>query len=142
MPTKIQVRHDTKSNLETANPTLASGEPVFEVDTQRLRVGDGSSGYASVPVFEPIPIITTLTSGATLSTEKIIICNSATNFTLALPAAATNTNRQYTIKNKNSNQVTLNPNVSTETIDNMTYLYINPMESYTIICDGTKWWVI
>lgn len=41
--TKIQLRRDTAANWVTHNPTLSAGEPGFEVDTGKLKIGDGKT---------------------------------------------------------------------------------------------------
>lgn len=43
--TKIQLRRDTASNWSTNNPTPSAGEPCFETDTGKLKIGDGSTAY-------------------------------------------------------------------------------------------------
>jgi hypothetical protein len=43
--TKIQLRRDTASNWSTNNPTPSEGEPCFETDTGKLKIGDGSTKY-------------------------------------------------------------------------------------------------
>jgi len=53
---KFQFRRGTASQWTSSNPTLALGEPGFEVDTNGLKVGDGSTpwifeGYAGNPAF-------------------------------------------------------------------------------------------
>lgn len=45
----IQVRRDTAANWTSANPTLASGEWAFETDTKKLKIGDGSTAWTSLP---------------------------------------------------------------------------------------------
>lgn len=47
--TKIQLRRDTSSNWASANPVLASGEPAFETDTGKFKIGDGTTAYNSLP---------------------------------------------------------------------------------------------
>ena len=47
--TKIQLRRDTASNWTTANPTLSSGEPAYETDTGKLKYGDGTTAWSSLP---------------------------------------------------------------------------------------------
>ena len=47
--TKIQLRRDTAANWSTNNPTLSAGEPCFETDTGRLKIGDGITAYNSLP---------------------------------------------------------------------------------------------
>lgn len=45
MATKIQLRRDTEANWTSANPTLASGEIGVETDTNKFKVGDGSTAW-------------------------------------------------------------------------------------------------
>ena len=44
----IQVRRDTGANWATINPVLAQGEPGFETDTGKLKIGDGSTAWNSL----------------------------------------------------------------------------------------------
>lgn len=48
MSTKIQFRRDTAANWTSNNPTLAAGEPGFETDTGRVKIGDGSLAWTSL----------------------------------------------------------------------------------------------
>jgi hypothetical protein len=45
---RIQIRRDTAANWTAANPVLANGEFGFETDTRKLKIGDGSSAWASL----------------------------------------------------------------------------------------------
>lgn len=45
----ILFRTDTAANWATNNPTLQAGEPGFEVDTNQLKIGNGSTAYNSLP---------------------------------------------------------------------------------------------
>ena len=45
MADKIQLRRDTAANWTSANPTLAQGEPGYEIDTGRVKVGDGTTPW-------------------------------------------------------------------------------------------------
>lgn len=47
--TKIQLRRDTASNWTANNPTPASGEPCFETDTGKFKIGDGVTAYNNLP---------------------------------------------------------------------------------------------
>jgi len=47
MATKIQIRRDTAANWLTSNPVLSQGEPGMEVDTGRIKYGDGVSTWAN-----------------------------------------------------------------------------------------------
>lgn len=46
--TQIQVRRGTAAQWTSANPTLASGEPGFETDTLRMKIGNGSTAWTSL----------------------------------------------------------------------------------------------
>lgn len=51
MPVKIrriQLRRDTLSNWQTANPVLSLGEPAWVIDEKRLKIGDGSTAFNSL----------------------------------------------------------------------------------------------
>jgi hypothetical protein len=48
MADKIQVRRDTAANWTTNNPVLADGEPGFESDTGKLKIGNGTSNYSTL----------------------------------------------------------------------------------------------
>lgn len=47
--TKIQLRRDTSTNWSSTNPVLASGEPAYETDTGKFKIGDGTTAYNSLP---------------------------------------------------------------------------------------------
>ena len=46
--TKIQVRRDSATNWTNANPTLGNGEIGFETDTLKVKIGNGSTAWASL----------------------------------------------------------------------------------------------
>jgi hypothetical protein len=45
MPIQIQYRRGTASEWTAANPTLALGEPGYETDTGRAKVGNGTDAW-------------------------------------------------------------------------------------------------
>jgi hypothetical protein len=49
--TQIQVRRGTASQWTSTNPTLASGEWGFETDTNKAKIGNGSSTWTSLSYF-------------------------------------------------------------------------------------------
>jgi hypothetical protein len=48
MATKIQLRRDTAADWTSTNPTLAAGEFGWESDTNRFKIGDGSTAWTSL----------------------------------------------------------------------------------------------
>lgn len=47
--TTIKFRRDTSANWTTANPIPAQGEPCYETDTGKLKIGNGSDYYSNLP---------------------------------------------------------------------------------------------
>lgn len=45
LTTRFQLRTDTKLNWETYNPILGYGEPGWEIDTHKLKIGDGETHW-------------------------------------------------------------------------------------------------
>ena len=50
---RVQLRHDTATNWTTANPRLLAGEIGIETDTNRMKIGDGTNNWATLPYFPP-----------------------------------------------------------------------------------------
>ena len=48
MATKIQVRRGTASQWTTSDPTLSEGEVGFETDTNKFKIGDGSTAWTAL----------------------------------------------------------------------------------------------
>ncbi len=48
MPTQIQLRRDTAADWSSANTTLAAGEFGWESDTNKFKIGDGSTAWNSL----------------------------------------------------------------------------------------------
>jgi hypothetical protein len=49
MAAQIQLRRGTAAQWTAANPILVAGEPGLETDTQKLKIGDGTTAWASLP---------------------------------------------------------------------------------------------
>lgn len=52
---RIQLRRDTAANWTSYNPILRAGEVGIETDTQRLKIGDGSSTWSARPYVNVLP---------------------------------------------------------------------------------------
>ena len=46
---KVDIRRDSASDFDESNPLLKAGEPGFETDTYRLKIGDGTSLWRVLP---------------------------------------------------------------------------------------------
>jgi hypothetical protein len=49
MAVQIQLRNDTAANWQSANPLLAQGEIGVELDTGRMKIGNGIDNWNSRP---------------------------------------------------------------------------------------------
>ena len=45
MTTRIKIRRDTTTNWQSNNPILALGEPAYDTDLNKLKIGDGNTNY-------------------------------------------------------------------------------------------------
>ena len=57
----IQFRRDTAANWAAANPVLAAGELGLETDTQRFKIGNGSTAWNSIDAYGFSPTAPTVT---------------------------------------------------------------------------------
>ena len=71
MADMIQIRRDTASNWTTANPTLAQGEMGAETDTSKIKIGDGTTAWASLSYLIDAGDYLTATSTTTLTNKTI-----------------------------------------------------------------------
>lgn len=74
--TQIQVRRDTASNWTTVNPVLASGEIGFETNTNKMKIGDGTTVWSSL-AYQGGSAAALPTGG---TTGQILSKNSSTNY--------------------------------------------------------------
>lgn len=87
MPAVIQFRRDTAANWTSNNPTLASGEMGVETDTNKYKVGDGSTAWTSL-TYSSLP--STAISNTTFTTKGDILGTTAAS-TIARLAVGTDT---------------------------------------------------
>ena len=66
MAVVIQLRRDTASNWTSANPTLAIGEFAIETDTDKYKIGDGSTAWTSLD-YSSLPSNVLPLTGGTLT---------------------------------------------------------------------------
>jgi hypothetical protein len=64
---QIQVRRDTAANWTSSNPTLAAGEPGYETDTDKIKIGDGSTAWTSLRYAGGVDHQVDLSAATTLS---------------------------------------------------------------------------
>ncbi len=99
--TQIQIRRGTAAQWTSANPTLAAGEFGYETDTNKAKIGNGSSAWTalSYAISGAAGTVTSITagtglSGGTITTTGTIAIDTAT--TADLTTAQTLTNKTLT----------------------------------------------
>lgn len=161
---KIGASIDANSpvTVETGgNVTINDGGQAYDfkvegdTDTDLLTV-DGSADAVGVSTSTPASGLdvqtslglahTTVTTTTTLNqTHNVVLASDASgDFTITLPAAASNSGKVYYIKKTNSseNEITIDGNGG-ETIDGATtvVLYVQ-YDAIRILCDGSNWHII
>ena len=143
MPVQIQFRRGTASEWTSANPTLSAGEVGFETDTNKFKLGTGSTAWTSLSYISPI----TASSADTLTNKTLTspVISSITNTgTITLPSstdtlvgrATTDTLTNKTLTSPTINGATVTGTVTLPTTTTSPYNVATPTlttNSYTLI---------
>jgi hypothetical protein len=106
---------------------------------------DGGGGQIE---YRPARIQSTRTVTAVAVTldldDVVVLCDTLLNaITVNLPAAATAVNKMYTIKKVNTLSIVTIDAAGAETIDGLLTQVLSVLyASFTIISDGTQWWIL
>lgn len=134
----------TELTLTTQSGGVNSGQLTWNDTTERLEVTIDGVKYQLG--FDTVTF-RTVTGAATITTvsDNVLLADASGGaVTVALPAAADVTGRQFTIKkiDATGNTVTLDPD-GAETIDGSATLVITVQHTSRVVAsDGTQWWII
>lgn len=93
MAVKLQLRRDTSTNWTSVNPTLSAGELGVELNTGKLKVGNGSTAWNSLPYVGLTP--TEVSSAISTAVSNLIDAAPGTLDTLNELAAAINDDASF-----------------------------------------------
>jgi hypothetical protein len=92
--TQFQFRRGTAAQWTSTNPTLAAGEPGYETDTSKFKVGNGSTAWNSL-AYTGAGTVTSITAGTGLSGGAI-----TTSGTIAIDSTVATLTGTQTLTNK------------------------------------------
>lgn len=109
--TAIQLRRGTAAQWTSANPVLSAGEQGWESDTNKVKIGNGSTAWASLPyaITGASGTVTSITAGTGLSGGTITTTGTIaidTSVTADLSTAQTLTNKTLTTPTITQGQAT------------------------------------
>ena len=93
--TQIQTRRGTAASWTSTNPTLAAGEIGFESDTNKFKIGTGSTAWASLAYASNVSPLTTKGDLYTYSTDNTRLAVGANGETIVADSS-TSTGLRYT----------------------------------------------
>jgi len=102
--TQIQIRRGTAAQWTSTNPTLASGEQGFETDTNKMKIGNGSTAWNSLSyaITGATGTVTSITAGTGLSGGTI-----TSTGTIAIDSTVATLTGTQTLTNKTLTTPTL-----------------------------------
>jgi hypothetical protein len=89
MATKIQVRRDTSSNWGILNVVLSAGEIGFETNTNKFKIGNGSSAWSALPYFSEAQDLSAYLTTASASTSYLTQTSASTTYLTQASASTT-----------------------------------------------------
>jgi hypothetical protein len=99
MANKIQLRRDTASNWSRINPILADGEPGLDITNNKIKMGDGTSHWNSLPylaspehtrLVNGLKVLTVAANGNVTLPTGVVFTNPSTGNADIHPASSAN----------------------------------------------------
>ena len=80
--TQIKLRRDTAANFTSKNPVLGVGEPAYETDTKKLKIGDGTTAYNSLGYFSMTDEFATYREKYGAPSDSVPVVNTGNSITI------------------------------------------------------------
>jgi Major tropism determinant N-terminal domain len=140
--TQIQVRRGTAAQWTSANPTLAAGEMGFETDTNKFKIGTGSTAWSGLTYFSALGSPVSLANGGTAATSAPAAMASLMGYTSTATASGTttltNTSSYYQQFTGTLNQTITLPVTSTLTTGWTFHIVNNSTGTLTVNSSGAN----
>jgi len=149
MPTQIQLKRGTAASMAALNLTLAAGEPGFETDTRKVKIGDGTTAWNSLR-YSTDPLVNSPTAlAADQNNYALPTTADIFRFTASTPVTISGVVAGYdgqteTLVNVGSNAITLAHNSSNSSAGNRFStawagnFVLNPNGAARIVYDATS----
>jgi hypothetical protein len=89
MTTRIQLRRGSASQWSTVNPTLSSGEVGYETDTNKFKIGNGSTAWSSLDYFGVEVDLSGYLTASSASTTYLTQASASTTYAPIVPSTQT-----------------------------------------------------
>ena len=121
--TTFQVKRGTAARWEELNPILNPGEPGFEMDTFKLKIGNGSTPWKELPYINDVDI------------SKYITIEDIINGDVILPVA-TKTTRGAVLSSTDVNEISVDPTDGSMEVNSLAVDKLQDTADVSLVLNG------
>ena len=121
--TTFQVKRGTAVRWEELNPILNPGEPGFEMDTFKLKIGNGSTPWKELPYVNDVDI------------SKYITIEDIINGDVILPVA-TKTTRGAVLSSTDVNEISVDPTDGSMEVNSLAVDKLQDTADVSLVLNG------
>ena len=121
--TTFQVKRGTAARWEELNPILNPGEPGFEMDTFKLKIGNGSTPWRELPYVNDVDI------------SKYITIEDIINGDVILPVA-TKTIRGAVLSSTDVNEISVDPTDGSMEVNSLAVDKLQDTADVSLVLNG------
>ena len=119
----FQVKRGTAARWEELNPILNPGEPGFEMDTFKLKIGNGSTSWKELPYINDVDI------------SKYITIEDIINGDVILPVA-TKTTRGAVLSSTDVNEISVDPTDGSMEVNSLAVDKLQDTADVSLVLNG------